>query len=373
MRVVLASEDSEHFEQLRQLAQGVGLECSAEDCVSHEGLRYRLAQSPRPDLVVVLTDPDEQKAQPAIEYAAAHGGVPVLAAGKSTDAQWHVQAVHSGARQYLNRDRLKDELTAAVDRLQREGAVKGRRGHSLAVTSVRPGMGVTTVATGVAFALGATAPGKVLLAEVGSGVPELALDLDLEVRHSVGELVKNWERSDARMVRQSVVEHPAGVCVLTHTPETLAPVVMDPTVMRHLAVLFRTLYDFAVLDLGHSGFGAALEAMKLSEVVVVVVEPTVPAMRMTLRYLGQLDQAGIAAGKVRLVANRYGQSGQVDWRKAEETLGRPVTEWVPEDPGTVNQAINEGRPLIQMARRAKITKTFDKLAQLLTAPAKVTK
>ncbi len=362
MRVVIAAAAPGRFEELRQIVQGVGLDCTANDCVPFDGLRYRLAQQPAADLVLVVAGPDLEKALPVIEEADAHAGAPVLAAGDAVDPPMMARAVRAGARECLDQARLKDELTAALDRLHKEGSVRGRRGRTVVVSAAVPGTGVTTVSSGLAFALASTYPNQVMLGEVGLGVPELALDLDLDVRYGVKELVEKWERSDARMVRQAVVEHAAGVHVLSHPAESLNPVVMPPPVMRQLAILFRAVYDFVVLDLGHSAYGSALEAMKLAEAVLVVTRLDVPALRLSRRFLSSLEDRGVPPEKLQVAANRYGQGGQVDWRKAEEALGRKVVEWIPDDPASVNQALNEGRPLVQVAPRARITRSFEKLA-----------
>ena len=55
--------------------------------------------------------------------------------------------------------------------------------------------------------------------------------------------------------------------------------------------------------------------------------------------------------------------------QAQETLGLPIVSWLPDDSATLNQALNQGRPLVQTARRAKITRRFDELAQQLNGQA----
>ena len=47
-----------------------------------------------------------------------------------------------------------------------------------------------------------------------------------------------------------------------------------------------------------------------------------------------------------------------------EAIGH-VVEFVPEDSGSLNNALNEGRPLVRAAPRASISKSFAKLAVLL--------
>jgi Flp pilus assembly CpaE family ATPase len=74
--------------------------------------------------------------------------------------------------------------------------------------------------------------------------------------------------------------------------------------------------------------------------------------------------------KLRPVANRYGQRRQVAWKQAEQSLGMPFPDWIPDDPASLNEALNQGKPLVQAARRAAITKRFDQLAQHLNGQAK---
>jgi pilus assembly protein CpaE len=239
------------------------------------------------------------------------------------------------------------------------------------VVSANAGSGVTTVSSSLAFALGEQYPGRVLLAEIGTGVPELAIDLDIKAPYGVAELLRDRERMDSAMLRQTAVAHPGGVNILAYTAETLMPTPIDPATMRRLLVLFRSAYDFSVLDLGHGLSTSAHEAMQLAEAVVVVTRLDVPSLRLGRKYCRQLTKDGIPGEKLQIVANRYNQRGLVPWREVSTVLGLPVQAWVPDDPGTVNRALREGQPLRLASRRASITTSFAKLAKALNGvPAK---
>jgi pilus assembly protein CpaE len=254
--------------------------------------------------------------------------------------------------------------------MQRAGAVTYRhQGRVIAVLAANPGSGVTTLASSLAFAVAAHHPKEVALAEVGNGVPELALDLDLKPRHTVDQLVGDWERVDASMVREAVVAHPDGVHVLAHAPQTLEPAAVTPPAMRQVVLLLRTLFEFSVLDLGHSLTPASLEAVRLADQVVIVVRLDVPSLRLGRALLRRLADQGVPDDKLRTVANRYGQRRQVAWQKAEEALGVTVAAWVPDDPGTVNKALNMGQPLVAAAPRASITRRIDRLAAQMNGRA----
>ncbi|HEY7326750.1 MAG TPA: cellulose synthase operon protein YhjQ/BcsQ [Gemmataceae bacterium] len=364
MRVILTSENAGQREQLRAQLLGAGLECEAADSVPFAGLDGRFAQAGA-DLVAVHVGMDMVPALALIQKSATRVSAPVLAIGPSGDPKLVIQALRGGAREYLDENALREELPAALEKLRQAGAIRFKVGRTLAVTACSPGSGVTTVASNLAFALAQNHPKQVVLTELATDVPALALVLDLQPRHTASELIRDWDRADPAMLRQGLAEHSGGVMVLAHAPETLTADPVQPPAMRHLALLLRTLYDWTVLDLGHSAHAAAVEAMQLAEAVVVVTRLDVPALRLTRRYLQELEDRGIARERIRPVANFYGQSKQVAWKDAQDALGMALAVWLPDDPASMNQALNHGQPIVQMARRAKISKRILELAQQL--------
>ncbi len=361
MRVVIAREAGVLRERLRQAVLGTGLECGTEDCVSFAELPERLAQAPA-ELVLVGLGTELQRGLPIIERAVGQIKAPVFAVGLSSDSQQILQVLRSGAREFLHEDDLHTELLAALSKLHLIGAAPMRWGKILAVTGALPGVGVTTVAGNVAFALAAESPGHVVLAELGGGVPELALDLDLLPQHSFADLAAAWDRLDAALMRRALVEHPARLSVLAYQPETLRPVRVEPPAMRAMLALLRSMFAYTVADLGHGIEPSHLEALRLADRVVLVVRLDVPSVRLSRQFIRQLEEQGVPRSKLHLAANRYGQRKQFPWKKAQEALGLPIAEWIPDDPGCVNQALNQGQPLIATARRASITRSFAGLA-----------
>jgi pilus assembly protein CpaE len=164
----------------------------------------------------------------------------------------------------------------------------------------------------------------------------------------------------------AVLQGLAGVAVLAYPPETLESVAIEAAPMRQMLHLLRSQCECTVLDLGHRLGTAAQEALKVADAVVLVIRLDVPALRLARRLLRSLLEQDVPQEKVRVVANRYGQSRQVGWKQAEEALGSKVHVWVPEDSGALNKALNQGQPLLSSAPRAKITRRLGELAALLT-------
>ena len=370
MRVVIANENASPKDWYRQAVLSVGLECEAADCVPYSELPVRLATGAVDlALVVVPGGAVTESALATVGHAAALG-LPVFATGQPLDPQDILDLIRHGAREYVEQDNLPDVLPDLVARLAQTGAVVYRRGRLVAVTGAVPGAGVTTVAANLAFALGQKYPGRVALAEVGTGVPELALALDLTPRYTVADLAANADRLDAAIMEQALVTHDAGVRILAHKAETLHAAPLPRAVMRQTLLLLQALHEFVVLDLGHTVDDALLEALTLAETILVLTRLDVPGVRLTRRFVRQLAELGVPTDKIRLVANRYGQRRQLAWKQAEEALPLPlVAAAIPDDPSTLNDALNSGAPLVRTARRASITRSFDKLAVLLNGQA----
>jgi pilus assembly protein CpaE len=248
--------------------------------------------------------------------------------------------------------------------------VRPGQGVVIGVVSATPGSGVTTVATNIAFVRAREHPNQVALLEMGRGAADLALALDLKPRHTVSDVHQEHERLDARLLRQSMLEHPGGVQILAQKVGALAVDPLPAHTVRKSVILLRTIYAVSVLDLGHDLGEEHFEALRLCDSVAVVVRLDVPALKHARRLVQELEKRGVPLGRIQLVANRYGQKGQVPWKAAEEAVGGKFAGWVTEDPGRVNGALNQGQPVVNASSYSGITRRFVKLADQLNGKSR---
>jgi pilus assembly protein CpaE len=366
MRVVIAHEQAGQYEPVRQVVLGMGLECSPEDCVAYSDLPVRLSHG-AVNLVLVHAGEDVHAAIDVIKSALPLTPAPALAFGPTRDPAEVLQLIQGGAREYLAQENLQTGLEKAMDKLHLTTLAQLGKGTVVGVVSATPGSGVTTVASTLAFLWADKYKDRVILAELGREAADLALSLDLNPRHTVVDVAgeKNLDRLDATFIKRCLTPHAAGVHVLAYKPETLSGETLDPRAVRKALLLMKTGYAAAVLDLGHILGEEHFEAMKVCDSIVLVVRLDVPGLRQARRLLRLLSERGLPRERIRLVANRYGQRGQISWKKAEEALGAKFAEYVPEDSAAVNYALNQGQPLARARRRCSIVRRIGKLAASL--------
>lgn len=366
MRVVIAKESTGTVEPVRQTVLGMGLDCAPDDVVAHAELPVRLSHGAA-NLLLVQVGDDVQSAVDTMKSALPMTPAPVLAFGPTRDPGDVLQVIQGGAREYLDQGTLQAGLEKAMEKLHLTQIAQLGHGTLVGVVSATPGSGVTTVASTLAFLFGNKYKDKVALAELGREAADLALSLDLNPRHTTFDVggEKNLDRLDATFIRRCMVEHPAGVRVLAYKPETLNGETLDPRSVRKAVLLMKSLYSAAVLDLGHIMGEEHFEAMKCCDSILLVVRLDVPALRQARRFLRMLIESGLPRERIKLIANRYGQRGQIAWKKAEEAVGVKFSEYVPDEPAAVNYALNQGQPLARARKHSGIVRRLNKLAVAL--------
>ncbi len=362
MRVLLAGERQLERDYGRRTALHLGLSCAASDCVPLRELRVRLVRQPPGHIVVVFLDGDPATALRTLQQAAVQTHQPVYAVTASPDnAELRAAAQEAGAAGVWPYAEFRDCLLQAIEELRQSGKVPEQRGRIIAVTAATDGAGVTTVAANLAAAIAERDEG-VVLAELGTRIPELALQLDLQPQHSLAELIHASARMDASMVHKTAVRHVDGFDVLAYLPETLVAETLTSDIVRDFQVILRNLYRWAVLDAGPQHGMETEEVLRAADLLVVVSRMDPSALRLTRKYIRTLVDNGVAADDVVVVVNRYGQPGQIAWQKSEEALQRKVAAWLPESPRAVHAAMLAGRPVVRLARWSRLSRSLHRLA-----------
>jgi pilus assembly protein CpaE len=193
--------------------------------------------------------------------------------------------------------------------------------------------------------------------------------LNIQSIHNLAELVPHYEGIDATILGDVLAQHPSGIQVLL-PPATLDQV-EQVTTESLVGILegLRHHFDYVIVDTWHAVEDATLAVMELSDLVLLVTTPEVPALHTTRRFLDLIKTYPALRDKPRLVVNRHPSKGGVELSEIEASLGLEALATVPSDGIVATAAINEGVPVAQKSATSPIVRSLTRLAGALALPA----
>ncbi|MCA9249297.1 MAG: hypothetical protein KDA42_19380 [Planctomycetales bacterium] len=361
MRVLLAHNNGSNLRDFRQALLGAGLSCTAEDCVSFQDLPVRLAQRDA-DLVVLKTDAAAQLDWRAVREATSLTMAPIMAVGPMSIGS---DARQAGVAEYVDELNLRAGLDEALDRLSGQGGKARRRGRVISVVAPTDGSGATTVALNFAASLAGRKSESTGLIEMSRAAGKLALAVDFQPQHWLGEVCSRWKGLDLQSLETSFHRHECGLQILAADVAQNCAAEFHADAVRRIAVLARVAFDWSILRLDGALENEEIEAMRLSDAILLVVRPDVPSVRRAQTTLAKLTEEGIARERLRLVVNRWGQPGQLESKQIETSMGLPIFHFVADDPRRVNRSVNRGVLLSQLSSGGRIVRNLAALAKSL--------
>ncbi len=237
-----------------------------------------------------------------------------------------------------------------------------RNGTLVAIFNPKGGVGKTTIAVNLAAAL--TAMGRrVLLVDADTVTGHIASSLGLEhVRTLVDEVIDAREAGvdPPSTLDDLLAAHPSGMHVLVLASGPLKTQLLDPDHVAAAIDAGRRNHDVVVVDL-HPDYDPLNRAVfGRADRILVPVTPDVPALRAAVQ-LREVAAELEFADKLAMVINRANSGVSV--ADMERTIGMPSLALVRSAGLQLVKASNEGKTVIELFPREKVTEDFRILAE----------
>jgi pilus assembly protein CpaE len=129
---------------------------------------------------------------------------------------------------------------------------------------------------------------------------------------------------------------------------------VTPAGVSECVRLAKSFFPSVVVDLEDCFHEEQIVALRQADCILLVTRLDFTSLRSSRRILEYLSELDVAPAKVRVVVSRHGQPNELPVDEAENALGRKLTQFIPEDPKTVNGANNIGIPVVTHAPNTRV-------------------
>lgn len=385
-RIAIVDPTESTRESLRALLLGVDFVWLEAECARYEYF-YDVVAHSTPDLVIVTLDADKNKALGMIaQLSVDYPQMPILTI--SHDHQALLQSLQRGARYFLTQPVGLEDLLVALRRAfgdiagtstEPSGKVNlGRQAGSssiIAVLGTRGGVGTTSLAVNLAATLAADRENAVALLDLdlALGDADIALEVTGTESFSIADLARNIERLDMNFLRRAMARHEASnLSILRHPLEIQEIGGIHEGHIERIVNLLKVSYTHLVLDLSKSILPTDLMALRMADLILIVVQLELSSLRNVVRMIHLLNHEEALSEKVRIVVNRVGAEAieeGISLKKAEEVVGKPIFWQIPNDFKSMIAARVAGQPLVVHAPKCRAQQAIQGLANTIQGKA----
>jgi pilus assembly protein CpaE len=253
-----------------------------------------------------------------------------------------------GAADYLAKPLTRDKVTRHFGMLVRgqaavqEGMLGGR---AVAITGVRGGVGATTIAANLAWHFGVTMRRHTVLLDPDLHLGTAAFLLNVQPGTGLKTALEAPERIDTLLAERAAQPVSERLHVLAGEEKAVVMPEYAHGAAGALLEALRTRYNFIVADVPFAPVPLYRDLLDQVHQRVLVMEPTLAAVRDTLRLLA-LPNGAKQNQRAVLVLNRIGIPGGLNRRQVEDALKMKVDVAIPDLPKQLGQAATLGEPAI---------------------------
>ena len=393
-RVLVVDDVAETRENIRKLLQFESdVEVVGAARSGKEGIQ--LAKELDPDVVLMdinMPDVDGITATEIIRQKAPH--IKVIILSVQGDQNYMRRAMLAGARDFLTKPPMGDELISAIRRAgeiahtERAQAASLRtmpasmnagaspvsplglgltRGKVVSVYSPKGGTGCTTIAVNLAVALH-NEDTRVVIVDSNLQYGDVAMFFNEQGKNTILDLAPLADELDLEIVEGVLVKHAAtGISILASPsrPEHADKVTADQ--FLKVVDFLRQMYAYVVVDTATYLSDVTIAAIDVSDVIVLVTTQDIPSIKNSRLFLDLMQTLKIDRSRVAFVMNKFDKRIAITAERVSENLKQEVAAILPLEERVVIPAVNRGVPFMIDNKTQQVARGILGLAESVRA------
>ena len=390
IRVVIVDDVSETRENVKKLLQFesdvdvVGIARTGKEAI-------QISQELNPDVVLMdinMPDMDGIAATEAIR--ARQPTVQVVILSVQSDQNYMRKAMLVGARDFLTKPPMGDELISAIRRAGEMARIeksksaqvqampvanniggaagfRGPKGKIISIYSPKGGAGCTTLAVNLALTLN-NSDTRVALVDGNLQFGDVAVFINEQGKNTILDLAPRAEELDPEIVEEVMVKHAgSGLHILAAPSRPEHAEKVSSSQFSRLLEYLNQMYAYVVVDTATFLTDVTLAAIDLSDLIVLVTTQDIPSIKNCRLFLDLLQTLGVERTRILFVMNRYDKRINITPERVAENLKQEVTLVIPLDEATATKAVNRGVPFVLDSKNQPVSRGIFSLAESVRA------
>lgn len=390
IRVMIVDDVSETRENVRKLLQFesdvdvVGVARTGREAI-------QLSQDLQPDVVLMdINMPDMDGISATESIRAKLPAVQVVILSVQGDQNYMRRAMLAGARDFLTKPPMGDELISAIRRAgamaQTERAktvqtqvtpvvgnigtmlgYSGPKGKIVTIYSPKGGTGCTTIAVNLALTLH-NDDTRVALVDGNLQFGDVAVFMNEQGKNTIVDLAPRAEELDPEIVEEVMLKHGASGLHILAAPSRpeYAEKVSSGQFAKVLEYL-RQMYSYVIVDTAPLLTDVTLAAIDVSDLVVLVTTQDIPSIKNCRLFLDLSQTLGIERDRILFVMNRFDKRINITPDRVTDNLKQEVVSVIPLDEATATKAVNRGVPFVLESKNQPAARGVFSLAESVRA------
>ena len=271
-----------------------------------------------------------------------------------------IKALRMGAKEFLPKPVLKDDLLRVVTKLSNLNAADaGSESKIITVYSNKGGIGKTTIAINLASELAKVTKDKVALIDLNLQLGDVSTFLNLNPAFDVNYVIHKLTDKNEEMLLKAFEKYKnTSMYVLADPSYIEQSESITPQQITTLFSALKKVFPYIVVDMSSNIDPNALKILDSSDWILFTTIVNIPAIRNCQRCLNLFRSRRYPMNKVKIIINRYMENDEIKIEDIENTLDEKVYWKIPNNYFTIMEAINKGVSIAEINPDSNIGNNF---------------
>ena len=284
-----------------------------------------------------------------------HPNVNVIIMSVQHESEYLKKAMLAGAKAYIMKpvdmDELYDTIKTTYTRyanMEKASPVKELKHEArvIAFFSAKGGVGKSFVALNSALMIHEKMNKRVLLVDLDLQFGDISLMMNKQSELTIKEMFDDSPINNYDDILPFLYKHKEGCHMLFAPKDPESAEYISKDQVKQILEIVKRYYDVIIIDTGVNYNEITLNALDLSDKIVIVTNLEVTGLKNTKQSLKVMQSLNYDANKLKLVVNMTLDKFGVTKANVQKAFAYEILAFLPEDIKLVRNSINTGVPVV---------------------------